>query len=215
MEYQFYESTIVEKHFQSKKSQAIAYLMAIGAKALVVSEALLDDDENLRRRIKSFDEESEIKRQIQQDEIRKKFQHNLSSYTGVYAFKRGRNGSVRKIQIQICHSLAGDTLTWKSRLLGQKSFKLDTIKSVEEFKESFQQLESNSKRKSSILPPLYIRLLNDTRPLELQFFSKEEVVAFTEIISFSYLRNKSSSSSSTPTQKTGNSVLSPSSTGNI
>lgn len=78
------ESVSIEQHYASKKSMALAYLMTIGSKALVLNaEDVSDKDENRRASIqKSFDDEASIKRTMIREE-------NLQKFKCIFCVKPG------------------------------------------------------------------------------------------------------------------------------
>jgi hypothetical protein len=198
-----FESAAIEKHYQSKKSMAIAYLMTVGSKALIVADAVNAENNPNLSIIESFDQESDIKRQIILDEAIRKFKTNFLSYPGILVFKKGRNGSIRRTYLLLCQSASGDFLVWKSKVVGQKTFKLNTLKNVETTKEgsginsrsasregplptnaptNTSRATNKSKRKSSSLSTQFIRLRNQNRSLDLQFYSASDTSACLHLL---------------------------------
>lgn len=153
-----FESAIVEKHYQSKRSMAVAYLMTCGSKALMVSDSLtLDEDNAVLTMLEALDEESTIIRDImhQEDTVKssRRLNHNLTSQCGIVVFKRGRNGKSRRIRLKlICTKTDGDCLAWKSNLVGgEKLFVLCKLSSITMLKDD-ENDHTNSTVVSSILP---------------------------------------------------------------
>lgn len=69
-----FESLTIERHYQSKKSLALAYLVTVGSKALTVADAVYAELNPIADVVRdSFDAESEIKRQIGKHTIIKYF----------------------------------------------------------------------------------------------------------------------------------------------
>ena len=149
-----FESSIVGKHYQSKRSMAAAYLMTCGSKALMVADSLmLDEDNDVLTMMQALDEESAIKRDIihQEEAVKssRRLNHNLTSQSGIVVLKRGRNGKTRRIRLKLISTKTdGDCLAWKSNLVGgEKLFALSTLTSITLLKE-----EEDDKIPSSAVP---------------------------------------------------------------
>ena len=212
------------KHYNSKRSLAAAYLQTVGSKALVVTDSLLKEDTALLSMLEALDEESDIKRDIMFNEeaLRsyKKLNHSLTSQSGVLLFKRGRNGKTRRIRLKLMSSNSeGDCLVWKSSLLVEKRFHLNSLTQVfivndeldiddnqpslvvdeKNSRSSIQDQKTNALsniRSSPTSLPTYstmnghfIRLTNELRDLDIQFHSAAESQACVRFLS-SYIVKK-------------------------
>lgn len=173
----FYESTAIGHHFRSKKSLALAYLMTIGSKALVLMEvnAEIEPSHQQVSVQKSFDDEAEIKRQMVHEEQLSQFQRALNDRPGVHVLKRGRNGEFRQINIRVKDDIKRGTkmVVWHSRLGGKKSFTLDPTMSVHVIQgDETSAVASKSGGSGCFLCNVPIlQLGNHSRQLEIQFMS--------------------------------------------
>ncbi|CAK9251030.1 unnamed protein product [Sphagnum jensenii] len=187
-----FESSTLEKHYQSKKSLAVAYLMTVGSKALTVADALQAESDPSLSILQTFDQETDIKRTIILDEAIRKFQLNITSYPGILLFKKGRNGTTRRIHLLMYQSNAGDFLVWKSKIVGQKVFKLSTLQSIETIQpqplaESTVRNNGRYTGKSNLLSTAFIRLKNQKRSLDIQFYSAVDSASCVQYFTTKYL----------------------------
>ena len=142
----------IRNHYISKKSQALAFLMTVGAKALVLAEVGSGSVSSIQE---SFDEEEAIKRKMIAEESLRQFQTSFCDKPGIAAMKVGRNGKSRCVELRFKDKDKEYQIVWKSTLKFQKSFKLDDQSKVEMVK----------------TPVSLLKLQNFNRTLELQFIN--------------------------------------------
>ncbi len=194
----YYESTAIGHHYRSKKSQALAYLMTIGSKALVLMEVSEDNTTDTTSHLsvrKTFDDESAIKRNMEYDDQVRQFQRAVFEKPGVPALKRGRNGGIRPIHMRLKLGRNGNSVVWRSRMGSKKYFSLDD--SLEVHCREVEGVDTSSSTSSSFqvnIPILELR--NNTRSLQIQFFSVNESAICKNFLQSQFPASSSSSSSS-------------------
>ena len=167
----FYESTAIGHHYRSKRSLALAYLVTIGSKAIVLMEANDGEHSNPHNSVqKSFDDEAAIKRKMVHHEQVRQFQRAVTEKPGVLALKRGRNGEIRQIYLRLKEDKHGTSVVWKSWLGGKKSFLLDDALMVEFVNRS----EEDSRREEFQESVQILRLKNKSRIMDIQFLTTAE-----------------------------------------
>lgn len=187
-----YESPIIAQHFSSKQSVALAYLMTVGSKALILMELNQIDDpagcnleggdcrhSSIDRSsiLKSFDEEEAIKRTMNRDAIVRNLETVIWSKPGIAVLKHGRNGEYRNINIRLkngahCNK-RGVFLCWKSKFLLKKTFDCKGMSTT-------AIVGGHDEMKAPQVPILQLR--NTDRVLEIQFSSSEVCDAFIAFI---------------------------------
>jgi hypothetical protein len=171
-----FNSQSIEYHYREAKTKAVAFLMTVGAKALILAEQqvqiYLEAGPVINREaINGLKEEAELKLEIQQEERIRSFRRKLSEKLHIY--KIGRNGQRRGISVKIRHDKVHNTaLVWKSQLGGKKHFELHKSLKID-----CLQREKIKSKESCILV-----LLNENRNMQIQFSTYEETVAFLYVV---------------------------------
>jgi hypothetical protein len=118
----YYESKSIGQHFQNTESTAVSFLMAMGSKALALTEV----SETVS--ISGLDYEAKCAHEL----IRDKFRVRLCE-VGLIVNKRARNGQLRILHIKLQCSKQGDHLEWQSKKIfgGKKMFRLNNLISIQ------------------------------------------------------------------------------------
>lgn len=202
-----FSSRVFRNHYHSAKEQAVAFLMTVGAKALVLEEqkvsSVIDHD--------NINNEAELRKRIVTDERIRSIRRRILGRSTLCVFKRGRNEKVRSIDIIFHHDRQkGAYISWRSKLNYSKKFEVSasTIVSriaVDEIRyhgtlsasalsmspranrrrEFFQEEEEASvmrKRAVSFQSVSFLRLKNQLRSLDLSFRSPLEMEAFLLVL---------------------------------
>mmetsp|Transcript_37470 Transcript_37470/g.38156 ORF Transcript_37470/g.38156 Transcript_37470/m.38156 type:complete len:177 (-) Transcript_37470:480-1010(-) len=153
-----FETALAEtnKHYDSRRSVAHAFLCTMGAKALTVTELQLVSAE---KTLYDLQDEARARNELQRNEASLSLMNQLSSNEGVTATKRDRRGRTRLIQMRYANFPCGNSFSWKSTQgWRMRQFSFVTLDAVEEILVT----ENRTKRK-------YIRIVNAKRRLELRF----------------------------------------------
>jgi hypothetical protein len=200
------ESPVISRHYESMRSQALAYLMTVGSKALVLMDVTHDKEEiehSVSMR-KSFTTEASIKRRMIMDEKIRQLRRMLIQKPGVSALKRGRNNKTRQILIRLKEKKPshGAYLVWKSKISGKGYFDLETIEDIDlplpaaphlshldselsHSQHSISSISTLTQRRS--FSQSFIRLKNTTRTLDIQFETDDLTGVFVEMFMKEYL----------------------------
>mmetsp|Transcript_27777 Transcript_27777/g.26587 ORF Transcript_27777/g.26587 Transcript_27777/m.26587 type:complete len:242 (+) Transcript_27777:372-1097(+) len=118
----YYESESIGQHFQNRESIAVSFLMAMGSKALALTEL----SETVS--ISGLDYEAKCAHEL----IRYRFRMRLCE-VGLLVNKRARNGQLRILPIKLQCSKQGDHLEWQSNKIfgGKKMFSLNNLISIQ------------------------------------------------------------------------------------
>ena len=192
----YFEQPAFGKHFYlNKQALAVSYLMAIGAKCLILEEINDSTDSSCMLR-----EESNLWHKLLSDKLRVKL-----TTDGVWVQKKARNGRQRSLLITLKTSNKNDHFEWNSNgFFGPKSFLLKTLRKcssvvVDKNTEESPQhrlLRSNSEKNTpmkwkedegSLVSSTYVSLVNDVRRLDLRFETDEITVIFCRFINHTYI----------------------------
>jgi hypothetical protein len=193
-EHDMYASPVIRGHYESEKSRALAYLMTVGSKALVLTDlndGQLGDIEHHDSMRKSFSAEASIKSRMIMDEKIRQLRRMLNQKPGIYALKRGRNNKSRRMHIRLKERSTkhGAYLVWKSKLAGKGSFDLDNVLNVDLIpQDSTNQLEPRTNLLvESKLRSSFIRITNPSRVLDLQLDTEDLTCVFIEMIAKDFI----------------------------
>jgi hypothetical protein len=215
----YYESKAIRQHYHNRESLAVSFLMAMGSKALALTE--LSEVVS----ISGLDCEANCAHEL----IRDRFRSRLRE-VGLLVNKRARNGHLRIIQITLQCSKQGDHIEWQSKTIfgGKKTFSLNNLISIHssekaninsseksysektatpksevptasiirKISNSLMRVESENSitRDDSSIP--FITLINNTRKLDLRFQTEKDSLIYIDLIRHYYITN--SSTISTP-----------------
>jgi hypothetical protein len=208
-----FEGHHVKDHYTNAKSLAVSYLMAMGAKALALTELSAAGDVNRD----GLTIESELAHKISCDRLRMK----LSDPNGYVVQKKARNGTTRSLSITLrINAKTGDYLEWSSKTFGQrKTFLLSTLRGVDftydlsADAKSTSRLSRTSQSKgeeagdSGLPSPRstnhaqvhsnapFVSLTNDSRTLGLRFASHQDSLVFADLIKTYYIANTNTNTS--------------------
>lgn len=194
-----FECATIGMHYRSSKSMALAYLMTIGSKALVLMDVNNDSaDEELKQQPnnelnesirKSFGAEANIRRKMICEEKQRQLRRMLIQKPGILVFKRGRNGKVRKLNIRLKETKCSGNrlltqLEWKSNFQGKGYFTLHDLVSVDVL---HRQHDSGDVVFSASLP--FIRLQNSSRRLDIKLDTLDLTSTFIEMLQKKYIKS--------------------------
>ena len=191
----YFEQPAFGKHFYlNKQATAVSYLMAIGAKCLILEEISDSTDSS-----SMLHEESNLWHKLLTDKLRLKM-----TTDGLWVQKKARNGRLRSLLITLKTNNKNDHFEWNSNgFFGPKSFLLKTLRSCtnvivdKKSDESPQHrlLRTNSEKNTSmrwkdsdgsLVSTTYVSLVNDVRRLDLRLENDEITVIFCRFINRTY-----------------------------
>jgi len=152
----------VEMHYADEKSIAFAYLCAIGAKALTITEL---NPEEQQIYIEKLEYEALVNVGLKKDQEIKSFIHKIMSAEGVKAIKISRRRERRLINLYVISHDNLDYLCWKSKYGTNKYFSLLSLTNVE----SAPDILESDQMTSPIQIARTLRISNDRRSLSLIF----------------------------------------------
>ena len=181
-----------KNYYHNKQALAVSYLMAIGAKCLILEE--INDSTDSSSCI--LHEESNLWHKLLSDRLRLRI-----ATDGLWVQKKARNGRLRTLLITLKTNNKNDHFEWNSNgFFGPKSFLLKTLRKctsvvVENKSDESPQhrlLRTNSERKGkedegSMVSTTYVSLVNDVRRLDLRLENDEITVIFVDFINHTYL----------------------------
>jgi hypothetical protein len=199
-----YNSPIIRSYYSDRRKQAYAYLMTVGAKALVLEEQKSQGKLIIYKN--GINEEAEMrKKMIEQEKVRS-VKRKLFEQEGLYLIKYSRKKKLRLIKIVIQHSQDNITnLLWFSTYRYIKRFLVDTnirITLLPSFSAVFSTqccyIDCNATTKNSQILPLSltptdaintnikdiigVQLKNRTRTIDCYFFNVVELEAFLLVL---------------------------------
>lgn len=211
-----FNSSTIRHHYHNRRQQALAFLLTIGSKALVIENQKQMDYQSTII-FQGLNDEAELKmKMINQEKIRQ-LKIKIMEKVSLRVWKRGRNNKLRLIDIIVQpEGKKGTFIEWKSKLNYIKRFRIDNITHIVPISSSNADSSSYpAKRKSNgkidvdcsnvddepnienpannnfLKAPNFIRMRNPSRHLDLSFLTIEESEAFMNVInkfsSLSYL----------------------------
>lgn len=180
--------TMNDVEWSHQKLQALAFLSAIGAKAVILSNSCSEVDQPLKI-LQTIDVEDQCRLGAENAERIKYFEMKIASKEGITVFKKGRNSELRPINIRLKHKPDGDYLFWKSKMCSNsKYFALwGVIEVISIHADSSFDIHQRFPSMSGRSP--YIRLTNSSRSLDIRFLEIESYLACLEWIK-RYIMNK-------------------------
>jgi len=100
----------VRGHFRSARSQALSYLLTVGAKAIVLATTTQDRVVMFR----GLDEELAAKENMRREEDVRRLRRQLADKQGITVVKRARNSVVRRINLRIRTHNGISCLQWRA-----------------------------------------------------------------------------------------------------
>jgi len=165
----------IENHYGSPRSQALSYLLTVGAKALVLAST---KDQALVYR--GLDEELAVRAAMILEEQARQLRRHLAGKEGVLVYKRARNGEIRKIAIKFRCLNGVDCIQWRSKSFPylKKSFVFDSLMEVNYMSndDKLDGARGGGARGLQDLP--YVRIKSDGRDLDLVFTTVAETDSF-------------------------------------
>ena len=154
---------------------AFAYLCAIGAKALTITELNAEEQE---RYIQKLEYEALINVGLRKDLEISSFIHKITSAEGVKAIKISRRRERRLVTLRVITIDNLDYLSWKSKYGKMKYFSLFNLINVESAPDI---LENN--QNSAIQVSRTLRVSNDRRTLHLIFLDSFKYTPCSDLFS--------------------------------
>lgn len=184
-----YFSKAIQAHYQRTKSQAIAYLFTVGAKALAIESqnAISHADA-----VTGINIEAEIKQEMDIEEKIRLHKRKINERIALPVHKLSRGGQLRVVFIKIhTDKVIGSTLKWKSKFNHKKHMTLDQsviissmgnqpIDSVMDVSSYRKYTESEKNLFNDNLP--LIRFEHTKRQLTIRFQVYEEMLAFLQCV---------------------------------
>lgn len=201
-----YNSPIIRSYYSDRRKQAYAYLMTVGAKALVLEEQ--KSQEKLNKCRSGINEEAEMrKKMIEQEKVRS-VKRKLFEREGLYFIKYSRKKKLRLVKIVIEHSQDNIThLLWFSsyryikRFLVESNIRISLLPSFSTVFSAqscgYTECSSSSTKNNQILPLslsprdtintsikdiIGIQLKNRIRTIDCYFFNVIELEAFLLVL---------------------------------
>lgn len=186
--YPNFNSAEIKNHFLNPKSVAIAFLFAIGAKALVITEQKFSKADVFI----GVNKEAEIRQELIYDERVRSIKKRLLQHSSTKVYKYSRKGRLKIVDITIRYEKSkGGYISWNSKFNTVKTFKLDSSSTISALNDkpldSFLKGNHNgidikkfSENNSILLP--FLRLKNKSRNLDIRFQNLYEMEAFIQII---------------------------------
>ena len=154
------------------RAKALAFLMTVGAKALVVSEKKSKEEALL-----SSDEESAAKSEMKLEADTRLFKRDMSLPPGVPVLKMGENGKCRRCFIQFAVLKSGAYgIAWKSAIIG--STKTFDLSSVVDMKTTSSNKTMNSSSSASAGETGEVILENSEKKVHFKFSSVHQKRVF-------------------------------------
>jgi hypothetical protein len=92
----FYDSTVIESHFTNRRSKALAFLHAIGAKAIVLAAS----SKSAQDAVRGLNAEFSVKTSMIREAAFQRLHRDLTEQPGLTVFKKARNGVLRSVNIR-------------------------------------------------------------------------------------------------------------------
>lgn len=162
---------MVRWHYCSARQQALSFLLTIGAKALVMTEAV--DLQPTSNKLAGINEEAQMRKVIVSQERVRSLRRNIVEKVPLRVWKQARNGEIRPIEVVVKSEGRKHTfLEWRSKLNYQKRFEVE------------EETIINCRLDQRSLPPdsCLARFKNSRRFLDLQFKQKTELDAFILVL---------------------------------
>ena len=184
----------VRSHFVSARSQALSYLLTVGAKAIVLASTTQDRMVIFR----GLDQELAVKESMMREEEVRKLRRRLSDKQGVPVSKRARNGVVRKLDLRVRHYNGASCLQWRAHSFpwGKKYFPLDTVIDVVILNPHHDDKVSFEGKAPQRLPYCCVRIRNADRELDVGFETLIEADAFVVLVQTNWIGRDFSESQS-------------------
>jgi len=184
----------VRSHFQSARSQALSYLLTVGAKAIVLASTTTDRTVIFR----GLDQELAVKEGMMREEEVRKLRRRLADKQGVPISKRARNGVVRKLNVRIRHYNGVSCLQWRASSFPyrKKYFPLDTVIDVTILNPHHDDKISFDGKAAHRLPYCCVRIRNGDRELDVGFETLIEADAFMVLVQSNWIAKDFSESMS-------------------
>lgn len=137
-----YHCRHIDAHYMSEKRQAVAYLFATGAKALVIMAQRAKHinnncDENYNDVFHGPNTEAKLKIEIINEEKIRNIKRKICENKPIEVIKYSRKGQTRNILLKIKHNKSQILFVWKSKtILGlkfKKNFSVDKNKHIEKW----------------------------------------------------------------------------------
>jgi hypothetical protein len=194
----------VKAHFASARSQALSFLLTVGAKAIVLASTTQDRMVIFR----GLDEELAVKEAMMREEEVRKLRRRLAGKEGVPVSKRARNGVVRKLNIRTRHYNAVGCLQWRSNSFPyrKKYFPLDSIIDAVILNPHHGDKVSFDGKPAIRLTYCCVRIRNGDRELDVGFDTFVEADAFLFLVQTQWISKDYSESISYRSQDTRETV---------
>jgi len=175
----------IRQHFASPRSQALSFLLTVGAKAIVLASTTQDRAVIFR----GLDQELAVKEAMMREEEVRKIRRRLADKLGVSVSKRARNGVVRRLNIRTRHYNGVSCVQWRSDTFPyrKKYFPLDSIIDVRILNPHHDDKVSFDGKAPHQLPYCCVRIRNADRELDVGFDTFIEADAFLFLVSTTWI----------------------------
>lgn len=184
-----YFSRSIHSHYQRARSQAIAFLFTVGAKALAITaqNSLSHADT-----VSGLIDEAEIKQEMNIEERIRIYKRNILERKPLAVLKNSRNGCLREAYLKVkTRKHAGSIIKWKSKYGAKQHIHVDgslvisclgneSLESLMEVTSYTRYTEVEKTQYNSELP--MIRFEHTKRQLSVRFRSYEEMLAFLQCV---------------------------------
>lgn len=172
-------SPTIRSHYEDRRKHAVAFLMTMGAKALVLEDQKPAELENYDGINKEAIMRIEM---INRDRIRS-LCRKINEKEVIEVLKQARNGTIRKIEIIVQHDRKSDTtVVWKSKYNYLKHFTVNATTRVEALANNNGFIKYYGYNPADNNTIFSIRLINAIRHLDLCFPTMLEMEAFLFIL---------------------------------
>jgi hypothetical protein len=172
-------SPTIRSHYEDRRKQAAAFLMTMGAKALVLADQKPAELEHYD----GINKEALLRiEMINKDRIRS-LCRKINEKEVIPVLKQARNGAIRQIEILVQHDRKSDTcVVWKSKYNYLKQFTVTATTRVETVPNINGFLKFYGYQSSDNAMIFSVRLVNAIRHLDLCFQTPLEMEAFLFIL---------------------------------
>lgn len=194
----------VRAHYRSARSQALSFLLTVGAKAIVLSSTTHDRMVMFR----GLDAELAVREAMDREERVRKLRRILSDKQGLPVSKKARNGTSRLINIRIRPRNGISCLQWRGNNFPyrKKYFSLDSLVHAIILKPHLGDKVSFNGKLMQASSHLWVKIRNLDRELDIGFENMVEADAFVCLIQSQWLSRDFSESQSYRSEETDPSV---------